>query len=308
MITEKIRLTGPGAVGTRVNASVLREVLTLAIVGSQRALRVRAEGRSTAGGNLPGWIATATDFVVEIHKGSTVLSIQAPTLIEADPDRFKQHTMFPDFDPDDTAIDVLADSINAAVHQSDSYLYDRQLLRCFESFEPVFAHGITKVEFQTRRSTRVPIAIVREHIPEFRKLQREIPAPQYVRIVGKLDWIRHSDRTFHLTTEGQRIKGVVDAGKLPELQRLWGEDVLVTGTCHFTASGNVLRIEADVIAPATEMDEQLWAIAPQPLLTHEAERSFHVPQRPGTGLTAIFGKWPGDESDAEINAVLEDLS
>ena len=32
------------------------------------------------------------------------------------------------------------------------------------------------------------------------------------------------------------------------------------------------------------------------------------PQGPNTGINAIIGKWPGDESDEEIIALLEEMS
>ncbi|MFL6263377.1 MAG: hypothetical protein ACJ76Y_27085 [Thermoanaerobaculia bacterium] len=35
---------------------------------------------------------------------------------------------------------------------------------------------------------------------------------------------------------------------------------------------------------------------------------LHQPQGPDSGLNAIMGKWPGDETDEEILALLEKLS
>jgi hypothetical protein len=37
-------------------------------------------------------------------------------------------------------------------------------------------------------------------------------------------------------------------------------------------------------------------------------KALHVPQGPDSGINAIMGKWPGDESEEEILALLEDLS
>lgn len=36
--------------------------------------------------------------------------------------------------------------------------------------------------------------------------------------------------------------------------------------------------------------------------------SLHQPQGPDTGINAIIGKWPGDESEEEILTLLEKLS
>jgi hypothetical protein len=37
-------------------------------------------------------------------------------------------------------------------------------------------------------------------------------------------------------------------------------------------------------------------------------RVLHRPQGPDSGLNAVMGKWPGDETDEEILALLEELS
>ena len=36
--------------------------------------------------------------------------------------------------------------------------------------------------------------------------------------------------------------------------------------------------------------------------------ALRVPQGPNSGAAATFGRWPGDESDEEILAILEELS
>jgi hypothetical protein len=35
---------------------------------------------------------------------------------------------------------------------------------------------------------------------------------------------------------------------------------------------------------------------------------LYLPQGPDTGINAMIGKWPGDETDEEIAAILEELS
>ncbi len=35
---------------------------------------------------------------------------------------------------------------------------------------------------------------------------------------------------------------------------------------------------------------------------------FRKPQGPKSGLAAIIGKWPGDETDEEVDAALRELS
>lgn len=46
----------------------------------------------------------------------------------------------------------------------------------------------------------------------------------------------------------------------------------------------------------------------RPLIGKLDLKALHVPQGPKSGINAIIGKWPGDESEEEILALLEELS
>jgi hypothetical protein len=68
----------------------------------------------------------------------------------------------------------------------------------------------------------------------------------------------------------------------------------------------VLRIDADGIEPAGE-DFTLWSFEPRPLLGEGAVETLRKPQGARSGLAAIVGEWPGDESDEEVRRSLEAL-
>ena len=51
-----------------------------------------------------------------------------------------------------------------------------------------------------------------------------------------------------------------------------------------------------------------WSQLPKPLYRNFNFPDLYVPQNPETGLGAIFGQWPGTETDEEIEAYLEELS
>ena len=308
MDNRQITLTGPGVSGTVVNASVLRDLLVLAIEGSQRALRMRLEGRSTSRGTPPPWLEPAADFEVEVREGSTVLDLTIPTLAEAYPAEFGQRQLFTEVDPDDTAFDYFAEALAAAAQRSDSQLYDRSMLQFFGKLRTVFEHGIDSIQLSTGRQS-TPIYIVRESLSAFRDLEQSIPSPQYVQLAGKLDEIRHSDRAFSLKVgDGSHIKGVADKTQLDELHKNWGAAVVVAGTCHFTPAGRVLRIDAETIRTAEERDTRLWSVIPEPLFSEREPLLLGSHQGPRSGLNAIVGRWPGNESDEDIAAALNELS
>lgn len=311
MVKRRVRLEGPGARGIVVNAALLRDLLALILDGSQRALRIRTQGRSTARGTLPRWIAAATQMDVRIVEGSTVLEIDAPTLLEADPEEFGQRDLFPEVDPQLTGLDYLSDSLDAAAEADERGLYDKPLLELFLDFNRVFEHGIESVSIEGRRhDAPTSVRLKQEDLARFAELETKIPAPQEVNVAGKLDSIRHSDRTFTLLLphSHESIKGIADPAQLERLQGLWGKAVLVSGVAHFAADDRILRIEATSLKDASDRDIELWAFSPKPLGARIAPGDLRVLQGPRTGLNAIIGQWPGEEADEEIERVLEQLS
>jgi hypothetical protein len=303
MPTRQVKLEGPGVRGTQVNGPMLRELLDVLIEGSQRALRVRTQGRSTARGTLPAWIAAATEFSVRIREGSTVLEISAPTLAEAYPEEFQQGHLFPEIDPSRAAFDYFVESVGAATEgEGHSKLYDRQFLQYLGHLDGVFGHGVTNVDFQA--SNRL-VSVTPPALRRFREIEATIPRPQRVNIAGKLDTIRHSDKTFTLLVAGEQIRGVTEHA---DLQPCWGEQVLISGTAHFTSSGQVQRVEADMIRKASDEELQLFESTPAPIGARMDSPQIARAQGPRSGLNAIFGKWPGSESDAEIWEALDNLS
>ncbi|MCK4306165.1 MAG: hypothetical protein KAY24_18135 [Candidatus Eisenbacteria sp.] len=315
MLTHRIRLDGPGVRGTTVNACLLRDVLNLVIDGSQRAVRLRTQGRSTAPGTKPGWIEAASEFSVRILEGSTVLEVEAPSLLEADPDEFSQENLFPEIDPTRTSIQYFTESLSAAIEGESaarSNLYDKSFLELLRDFDSVLHRGVTYVEIDSNGAAQLsgPVRVTREAIPRFGELVSRIPDPQHVRLAGKLDQIRDSDCSLvlQLPENEETVKGIATSAHMEDLRRLWRQAVLVSGQAHFNVAGGVQRIDVEHIAQASEEDLGLWAQPPRPLFHATRPAEFRVSQGPRSGINAIIGKWPGDESDEEIALALEQLS
>jgi hypothetical protein len=311
MITREIRLEGGAAGERQVDAAVLRHTLASVIEGSQQALRIRAEGRSTAPGSLPSWIVAATRLSVEVAEGSTVLRIEAPSLLEAAPDEFRQQSLFGGLDPMIPAVDLLAESFAAAIegdHRAD--LYDGPLLETFQSLDRIFRNGVREFTFTGADDRRgVPaLRIAPEALPPLRSLEERIPRPQAVRVLGRLDTIRHSDRTFVLWLEPERgrIRGIANSAE--DLKRNFGAPTLVSGLAHFTATGAAQWIEAESIRPASEREQAIFGTSPTPISATLRASDVRRPQGPRSGLNAIFGRWPGEETGEEIRAALDRLS
>jgi len=272
-------------------------------------VRLAVEGRSTAQGKSPAWLERAATFVlVGVREGSTVLVIEAPSLAEAAPERFGQVNLFGIFDPGRSCLDLLEQGLRDAISsRAESDAYDDGLVKTFEEFSRVLRHGVDAVEFGHRE----PVRVDGRSVEALARLRRAIPPDQTIRLAGKLDVLRHSDRMFTLILEtGAHVRGVVASEEidLSALGDWWGQDVVVTGVAKFRPSGSVLRVEAERIERAGARDLSLWGDEPRPVLDDLDQQTLRQPQGPRSGVNAVFGRLDGVESDADIIEALEQLS
>ena len=134
------------------------------------------------------------------------------------------------------------------------------------------------------------------------------PPPQRVRVVGKLDTISHGDRAFTLVLDdGVEARGVLTGSEADGLASLFGRRVLVRGTAVYGPSDELVRIDAEDVALAGD-ESPIWSRIPEPRTKKLDVEKLRKPQGPGTGISAIIGQWPGDETDEEIRAFLNDIS
>jgi hypothetical protein len=305
-----VRLSGDRARGARISASVLGDLTTVLLEATRGALRLRVEGRSTAHGNAPAWLRTAADFeVVGIESGSTLLVVEAPTLAEAAPGLFSQQELFEPIDSNDSAFGVMEQTLRAAVDgRADSELFDHPLLSTFRRFERILSAGFSSIELTNGRTGAPRVVVDRHSLASVDRLIRKTPQPQRTRLSGTLDTIRHSDRMFTLLMDdGKAAKGIAEGVAADQLAHLFGQRVIVAGTAVFRPSGALLRIEADAI-DAAGANDAVWSRLPTPLFRDLDVTTLRQLQGPRSGVNAIIGRWPGDETDDEVAAALRELS
>jgi len=303
-----VHLKGKG--GADVDPShglLLRELLDLLVDGCQQATRLRIEGRSTAPGNPPAWLERAAAFeVAKIRPGEVVL--RSRSLAKAVPERFRQLDLFEEIDPSRSCLDLFEDSVEDAVAgRADSDRYDQPLMATLEGFGRMFRHGVERMDLQNGRT----LSVDPRGVDAIRTLRKKTPEDRRVMVAGKLETIRHSDRAFSLVLEsGESLRGIVATDQIgpADLAGLFGKQTLVSGYAKFRPSGALLRIEADRMHAASPSDAEVFSSAPTPLLIELDPRDLRKHQGPKSGLAAIIGQWPGDESDEEVQRALAELS
>lgn len=311
MLNYTLLLHGYRSPGAGLPGALVRDLLDAVDRGAKGAVRLRLEGRSSAkGGFPPAWVGTAAGFQMSgFHEGTPGVELRIPTLGEALPHRFAQEELFPSVDPASSALSLMGRGLaDAQAGDGDSDAYDSPLLRTFGEFREVFRHGVQAVELRNGRPDSAPVMITPAGLAAAERLQKQTPRPQRVRVAGKVDAIRHSDRAFTLVLEsGEVIRGILAEGDPEELAPYFGQATVVGGMAQFRPSGSLLRIDADLLEAATEHDLSLWSEPPRPLFGGSLVNNVRR-QGPRSGISAVIGTWPGDETDDEVFAMLEEMS
>lgn len=244
-----------------------------------------------------------------IEAGSTLLVIEAPTLLEAAPALFGQVALFEPIDSSESAFGVMEQTLRAAVDgRGDSDLFDQSLLSVFHRFDRILGAGFSFIELTNGKDGRDRVVVDRTSVAAVDRLIRATPEPQRARVAGTLDTIRHSDRMFTLLVDdGKAMKGIADGIAAEQLAGLFGQSVTVAGTAVFRPSGSLLRIEADSVQ-ASGPDAAVWARVPAPLFRDLDMAGLRQPQGLRSGVNAIVGRWPGEETEEEMAAALRELS
>jgi hypothetical protein len=269
--------------------------------------------RSSVPGRHPEWLDRAADIRFVGHEANehATLQFEAPALGEAAQELYRQQEFWPTRpEPEDTGFDLLGDVLSEiAAQNADSERFDPPLLRRIERFAKVFQGPYTGLDLVSRRHTAShPAPITLETVETARRFYQSTPAPRQVRVVGQLDMLRVSTEIFALRLDdGQEMHGVFPEGSIEDVKPLLNRRVLVVGKAVYRASGRLLRVDAARIS-AGEREPAIWSRMPEPGAGRLDTSRLRRPQGPRSGMAAIMGHWPGDESDEEIEAALEKLS
>ena len=293
-----------GAHASDLSMAMLRDVCDLLIEGATRAVRLAVEGRSVARGAQPPWLAAAADLrAVEHREGSLQMGVEAQALLDAAPEAFVQQQLFTSVRPEnDTALDLLLDAVaDAAAGTKDSERLDAGILDVLSKADRLFASGATKLTVVG--GARPAVVFDASTVTSARQLADETPAPRVTRVRGLLDSLTVSTRSFVLRVSGtgQTLRGVAAHHAFAELKPLLGSEIVVEGQVVYRPSGNPSRIEIDTAWVPSDADA-MWARLPI------AEPAQLLPTSGGVALAELYGSWPGEETDDEVFAALEQLS
>jgi hypothetical protein len=278
------------------------------------AMRFQRRSRTHRGGRPPAWLVAASDvrLLDACTDRGVCLRFDAPQLGEAASEIYEQGDFWSQRpDPEDTAFDLLGDVLaDVGGALEDSQRVDQDLLKSVAGLGHVVNGSFQRMLVEGRRYAAGNAAVLdRSVIRSAGELWSKTPDPRRVRLVGVLDAVRISRQTFALRLDdGHEVRGVLGSSAFDELLELFGSKrrVLVRGDAVYRASGQLLLVDAEDVSPG-EGEPDLWSRLPGPADGMLDAGQLRRRQTRTTGLSAIVGKWPGTETDEEIEAALSEL-
>ena len=280
------------------------------------SLRMAIEGASVSRGHRPAWLERASDvrFVGYSHEGDqTLLCLSAPSLGEAAEELYKQHKFWETCPaPDQTAVDVLANVVReVGSGNAESDWFDQSLLDRFAKLDGLFSSRLRAVHLpavKVGRKKGFDASVDDSIVKAACNLSNRTPPSRQVRVTGTLDMIRHSTRSFGLQLDdGTEIRGVAENYELMDsLKEHFSKKVLVLGKAVYRPSGRLLRVDTHAVESG-ENQPSVFAKVPQPRSRQPQPVRENPAARGKQGVAAFFGTWPGDETDAELEAMLREV-
>jgi hypothetical protein len=287
-----------------ISASLLRRLEETA----RPCVRMVLEGTSASVGAPPAWLERASDVRTlgfSEQNGKSVLHVKAPKLGDAVPEIFDQPSLWPGIaSQDDTAIQLIGKVSHVVRRQeAGSDLYDRPLLKHLSHWGKLFRRDVQSLAFPTNVVSGGASDVFDEQVSRNALLlSDQTPTPRQVRVVGKLDMVRHSTRSFGLLlADGEEVRGILQDGDPDLLQQYFGKEITIFGKAVYRPSGTLLRIDAQEILDTVE-GRSAFSVVP-PAFTHRSKQDRKV-QTSKSGVAAFFGSWPGEETDDELLAAL----
>ena len=302
-IEQEIVLHTETSYGEAVPLALSSRLLQRLEATTKPSVRMALEGTSASVGATPAWLERCVDVRTlgfSERAGSTVLHLKAPRLGDAAPKLFEQNSLFPSLaSPDDTALQILSKIAREVRRENPaSDLYDSSLLKKFSQWKPLLTSDLIGIDLPDSVDSPFDISVA----TSAQNLSDQTPSPRQVRIVGKLDMVRHSTRAFELLlSNGETVRGVLVDGTPEVLQKHFGHEITILGKAVYRASGSLLRLDASEILTSTE-GKNVFSTVPLPFSSPRRIDAKY--QTAKSGVAAFFGIWPGQETDDELLAAV----
>lgn len=314
-VERSFRLEAPSGLGAKPRPELIGPVLTRLHDTLQDAVRMGFLHSSRARGRLPAAIKAAADVRYLGHSAEgdlvTFLRFEVAPFGEVAQELFAQTKLWDDGPrADQTAFELLAAALDdVGTRRIESNRFDPGLLRRISGYRRLFGddglNSIVLPDVALPKASRLDAAVVFSA----KELASVTPQPKRVRVTGRLDLMGASQGVLKIDVGSGAVVTALWDGNEPidELKSLFNRDVVCEGMGVFRPSGSLLRIDADAIAPASRADD-FFRQVPMAVARSDPSRSMRLRSGEPSAYAAFLGSVPGEESDEEFAAAIEELS
>lgn len=313
-IDYKIHIKGLKSQSGSIPIIALKEIANALLKSTDRILRLFVEGQSVKSGKAPEWLKKSLDFtIMGITSGSTVITLEAPLLIDSMPEYFEQKKLWQEdvINPDESALSLLSKSVaDVSAENRDSDYFDTGVLDALLAFKSITPSYASEISIVSKKKSSDNFKISPDEIKKIKTIKASTPLPRTIVLSGFFNLIEHHNRRFQLRMEnGKTLNGIMDPELVaPErMRQFWGQRVTIKGKGNFKPSGNIRNIEAQFIQSFESGDEILQQV---PIIQKQFKftEEYFAEKNSSKSLKKIWGKWPGNESIDELLEALKHSS
>jgi len=267
---------------------------------------------SRARGRVRAALKDAADVRFIGHEGSgsgiTVLHFELPPFGSATAEFFQQPMLWEDQpNPDDTAFELFGAALNdVAARKADSSRYDSPLLERIGRYRRMLKRGIDRVSLLDAALTKTA-RIDADVVDAASELAAVMPSVQRARVAGRLDLMGASQSVLKIEVRpGEVVTALWESDEpIENYRELFNKDVVLEGVAVFRPSGTLLRIDADVIAPASTQ-EDFFRQVPHAAVGRDYQKVARLKPSERSAYMQLRGCMPPelDESDEDFEAAL----
>jgi hypothetical protein len=314
-VERSFRLEANEGLGARPRPELIGPVLTHLHSTLQDTVRMGFLHSSRARGRVPAMLKAAAQVRYLGHsavgESATLLRFEVATLGSAAAEVFQQQRLWDEGpDPEQTVFELLGASLaDVAARRTNSSRFDAGLLRRFASYRRMFGRGnlsrIALPDTEVAEPAQLDSAVV----DAASELSAATPAPQRVRVAGRLDVLGASQGILKLEVRPGIVVSAVWEGEasVDSLKKYFNEDVVIEGQAVFRPSGTLLRIDTQAIAGASAKDDFFRAV-PAGVPAQDLTRFARLRAGEVSAYARILGRIPAEESDDEFIAAVEAMS
>ena len=270
------------------------------------ALHIRLGGISIIKGRKKDALKKSLKVTLSgIAEGSTILKLESEQFKDTlDPfqlDLFKSESQISL--QEQTPISLFVDSFKEVIEKDGkSDLLDKSLLKELKSFQNAFLKNDETFTI-TNEGTFESLELDQKSFDQINILEEETPPSEPIILNGTVEELKYSKLRVKIITEEGTVNGFLsDLLSAEDISSYWGKEITITGINHYKSNKNSLVEITDIHQPG--VGDKYFSKKTKKSLSVEEQIKEQAERKAGNRLSAIAGKWPGNERLEDLTKML----